>query len=197
MSLESRGVFVRILLIMNTSELKSKLSKSIDFLKTELSQIRTGRASPSLIEAVMVDAYDTKMSVKELGTITVMDSQNLVIAPWDKTLLKAISKAVRESGLGLNPVDEPDRVRVPVPSLTEERRLDLSKLVSTKVEECKNSLRNVRQDAMKEIEKDFTDKKIGEDDKFSQKEETEKIVKGFVEEADELGKVKKEEILEI
>lgn len=182
---------------MNTFELKNKLSKSIEFLKSELSQIRTGRASPSLIEAVLVDAYDTKMSVKELGTITVIDSQNLTIAPWDKSLLKAISKAVRESGLGLNPVDEPDKVRVPVPALTEERRLDLSKLVSAKVEECKNSLRNVRQEAMKDIDKEFADKKIGEDDKFSQKEETEKIIKNFIEEAEEHGKVKKEEILEI
>jgi len=182
---------------MNTSELKLRLSKSIDFLKTELSQVRTGRASPSLIEAIMVEAYDSKMSIKELGTIVVMDSQNLAVAPWDKTLLKPISKAVRESGLGLNPVDEPDRVRIPVPSLTEERRLDLTKMVSGKVEECKSSLRNVRQDAMKDIDKDFTDKNISEDEKFTQKEEVEKIVKSFIEQTDELSEAKKAELLVI
>lgn len=182
---------------MNISELKIKLSKSIDFLKSELSQIRTGRASPSLIEAVLVDAYDSKMSIKELGTITVMDSQNLVVSPWDKALLKPIAKAVRESGLGLNPIDEPDRVRIPVPALTEERRTELSKMVSVKVEECKNSLRNVRQDAMKDIDKDFADKNISEDEKFSQKEEVEKTIKGFVEQADELGETKKKELLAI
>lgn len=182
---------------MNTPELKLKLSKSIEFLKSELSQIRTGRASPSLIESVFVEAYDSKMSVKELGTITVMDSQNLVVSPWDKSLLKPIAKAIRESGLGLNPIDEPDRVRIPVPALTEERRTELAKIVSVKVEECKNSLRNVRQDAMKYVEKEFADKNISEDEKFSQKEEVEKTLKTFIEQADELGEAKKKELLVI
>jgi ribosome recycling factor len=195
--LESKGGFARIIINMNIQELKTKLSKSIDFLKTELSQVRTGRASPSLIEAVLVDAYDSKMSIKELGTIIVMDSQNLAVAPWDKSLLKAIAKAIRESDLGLNPVDESDRVRVPVPSLNEERRVELTKMVSGKVEECKSSLRNVRQDVMKNIDKEFTDKEIGEDVKFTQKEEVEKIVKSFVEQADELGETKRKELLAI
>jgi ribosome recycling factor len=182
---------------MNAPELKLKLLKSIDFLKSELSQIRTGRASPSLIESVLVDAYESKMSVKELGTITVMDSQNLVVSPWDKSLLKPIAKAIRESGLGLNPIDEPDRIRIPIPALTEERRTELTRIVSGKVEECKNSLRNVRQDAMKYIEKEFLDKNISEDEKFSQKEEVEKTIKTFIEQADELGEVKKKELLAI
>jgi ribosome recycling factor len=179
---------------MNISELKLRLSKSTEFLKSELSQVRTGRASPSLIESVFVDAYDSKMSIRELGTITVMDSQNLVVSPWDKSLLKAISKAIRESGLGLNPIDEPDRVRIPIPALTEERRTELARIVSGKVEECKNSLRNVRQDAMKYIDKEFADKNISEDEKFSQKEEVEKTVKTVIEQADELGEAKKKEI---
>jgi ribosome recycling factor len=144
-----------------------------------------------------VDAYDSKMSMKELGTITVTDSQNLVVSPWDKSLLKPIAKAIRESGLGLNPIDEPDRVRIPVPALTEERRTELAKIVSVKVEECKNSLRNVRQDAMKYIEKEFADKNISEDEKFSQKEEVEKTLKTFIEQADELGEAKKKELLVI
>jgi len=182
---------------MNAAELKLKLSKSIEFLKSELSQVRTGRASPSLIEDVLVEAYDSKMTVKELGTILVSDPQNLVVSPWDKTLLKSIAKGIRESGLGLNPVDEPDRVRIPIPTLTEERRLELTKLVSIKVEECKNSLRSTRQDAMKDIDKEFADKKIGEDDKFSMKEEVEKTVKNFVEQADELSEAKKKELLAI
>jgi ribosome recycling factor len=141
---------------------------------------KNGKASPSLIESVLVDAYDSKMSIRELGTITVMDSQNLAVSPWDKSILKAIAKAIRESGLGLNPIDEPDRVRVPVPALTEERRTELARIVSGKIEECKNSLRNVRQDAMKYIDKDFADKNISEDEKFTQKEEVEKTIKTFI-----------------
>jgi len=182
---------------MNITELRLKLAKSIDFLKSELSQIRTGRASPSLIEAIFVDAYDSKMSIKELGTITVMDSQNLAVSPWDRALLKPIAKAIRESGLGLNPIDEPDRVRVPVPALNEERRTELSKIVSGKIEECKNSIRSVRQDTMKYIDKEFADKDISEDEKFSEKEEVEKTIKTFVEQADELGETKKKELLAI
>ncbi|HNS71302.1 MAG TPA: ribosome recycling factor [bacterium] len=182
---------------MLISDIKTKASKSIEFLNTELSQIRTGRASPSIIENVMVDAYDSKMSVKELASITVIDSQNLVVSAWDKSLLKSISKAIRESGLGLNPIDDVDKIRIPVPSLSEERRVELTKTVSSKVEECKNSIRNIRQEAMKDIEKDFSEKKIGEDDKYSQKEAVEKTIKEIIEQAENIGNKKKEELLKI
>ena len=182
---------------MNTADLRAKLLKSIDFLKSELNQLRTGRPSPSLIENIQVEAYDTKMTVKELGSISVLDSQNLSISVWDKSLLKVIAGAIRESELKLNPVVDGDIVRVPLPALTEERRKDLVKLVSSKVEETKNAIRSIRQDFMKEIDRAFTDKEMGEDEKFTSKEEVEKVVKEFVEESDELGENKKEEILKV
>lgn len=182
---------------MNIAELKTKLTKSVDFLNSELAQIRTGRASPALLDEISVDAYGTKMSVRELGSISLLDTQNLVVIPWDKGLLKAISKAIRESNLNLNPVDEADRVRVPVPALTEERRKELAKIVSTKVEDCKSALRNTRQEAMKDVETAFTNKEIGEDDKFRQKEEIEKTVKSFVDQADTAGEEKKDELMTI
>ena len=182
---------------MNTADLRAKLSKSLDFLKSELNQLRTGRPSPSLIENIQVEAYDTKMTVKELGTISVLDSQNLAVSVWDKSLLKVIAGAIRESELKLNPVVDGDVVRVPLPALTEERRKDLVKLVSSKVEETKNAIRSIRQDFMKEIDRAFTDKEMGEDEKFTSKEEVEKVVKEFVEESDELGENKKEEILKV
>lgn len=182
---------------MNTSELKSKLSKAQEFLKNELSQIRTGRASPSLLEGIPVDAYDTKMSIIELASIMVADPQNLVVTPWDKGLIKSIAKAIRESQASLNPVEESDKIRVPVPSLTEDRRKEMAKTVGVKVEECKTTMRNIRQEAMKDIEKMFSDKAIGEDEKFRLKEETEKIVKEFTDLADEIGETKKNEILTV
>ena len=182
---------------MTTTEFKSRLTKSIDFLKVELNQIRTGRATPALIEDIKVDAYGTSMSLKELSSISLLDSQNLVVAPWDKGLIKPIAKAIRESELKLNPVDESDKVRVPIPALTEERRKEFTKIVATKLEECKNAMRNVRQEAMKDIEKDFSEKAIGEDEKFRLKEEVEKIMKEFLSEAEELGENKKEELLKI
>ena len=174
---------------MNTTELKAKLVKSLDHLKTELSQIRTGRGSPALLENILVNAYDSKMSIKELGSISVLDSQNLVITPWDKSLLKAIGAAIMESDLKLNPVVDSSQVRVPIPALTEERRKEFTKVVSAKVEEAKN--------AMRDIDKAFTDKLIGEDDKFSQKDDVEKTVKDIVTQADSLGESKKADLMSI
>lgn len=182
---------------MTIGELKVRLSKSIDFLKNELSQIRAGRANPALVEGVAVDAYGTKMTIKELGSITVLDAQNLVVTPWDKSLLKVIGAAIFESELKINPVVDSASIRVPIPPLTEDRRKDLVRLVGGKVEECKTSLRNIRQEAMKDIEKAFSEKAIGEDDKFSEKDEVEKVVKEFVAKSDELGDAKKEDLMTV
>lgn len=182
---------------MNTSELKSRLNKSVEFLKSELSQLRTGRANPSLVEDVKVKAYDTLMSLKELGSVTLSDSQTILVSPWDATLLEPIAKAIRESEHKLNAIVTGNSIRVPVPSLTEERRKELAKLVSQKVEESKQSLRNIRQDFIKEIEQDFTDKKIGEDEKFTQKEELEKIVKDSVSKVEDLGENKKTDLMTV
>lgn len=182
---------------MTKTELKNKLDKTLEYLKSEMSQIRTGRANPSLIEDVRVEAYGSNMTLKELGSISLLDSQTLVVSPWDRGLVGTIAKAIRNSDLNLNPVDDTDKIRIPVPSLTEERRKELAKVVSTKVEEAKNSMRSVRQDAMKDIEKDFADKAIGEDDKFRLKEEVEETVKDFVQQADDLGENKKEDLMKI
>jgi ribosome recycling factor len=182
---------------MNLSELKSKLTKSLEFLKTELTQIRTGRASPSLIEDVQVMAYGSKMTLKELGSIVLLDSQNIIVTPWDKNLVKDIATGIRESGKGLNPVEDSDKVRVPIPSLTEDRRREYTKTVAVKVEDAKNAMRHTRQEAMKDIDKDFSSKVIGEDEKFSQKESVEDLVKEFVDQAEELGEKKKTDLMTV
>ncbi len=182
---------------MLKSELKSKLEKSIEFFQNELSKVRTGRASPTIIEAVRVNAYGTMMSIKELGSINVADSQLLLVTPWDKNLCDTIAKAIRESELNLNPVVDGALVRVPIPDLTEERRKELVKIVLAKAEDSKNSIRSVRQDAMKEIDADFANKKIGEDDKFRQKEETEEIVKEYTQKISDLAEAKKQDLMKI
>jgi ribosome recycling factor len=133
---------------MTNSELKAKLSKPTEFFKQELSQIRTGRASPALVEAASIEAYGSHMTLRELGSITVLDPQNLVVVPWDKSLKNSIIKGIRDSGLGLNPVEDGERLRVPIPALTEERRKEFTKMVAAKAEEAKNVVRNIRQDAM-------------------------------------------------
>jgi len=133
----------------------------------------------------------------ELGSITVLDSQNLAVVPWDKGLIKSITKAIRENQASLTPIEESDRIRVPVPSLTEERRKELAKMVGVKAEESKNAIRNIRQEAMKDIEKMFSDKSIGEDEKFRLKEETEKIVREFIDGVEEISETKRSEILSV
>lgn len=182
---------------MTQSELESKLEKSYEFLQTELSKVRTGRASPALLEELKVNAYDSKMAIKELGSINVPDPQSLVVVPWDKELVDNIAKGIRESDLNLNPVVDGDVIRVPVPDLTEERRQEMTKLVTAKVEEIKNSVRNIRQEIMKDIDARFTSKEISEDQKFDEKDSTEKTVKEYTDKITSLGETKKSDLLTI
>ncbi len=182
---------------MTTIELKSKLEKSLEYMKGELAKVRTGRASPSLLEEVKVSAYNSKMLVKELGSILVPDPQSLVVSPWDKSLLKEIVSAIKTSDLNLNPFVDGDVVRVPLPDLTEERRKELTKNVTAKVEEVKESMRNIRQEAMKDIDEQFEAKEISEDEKFGQKEEVEKVVKEVTDKVVEMGEDKKSDLLMI
>lgn len=174
------------------------MEKSLDFLKSELNQIRTGRVSPSLISDVQVEAYPGSfMTIKEIGSINVMDPHNLAVIPWDKGVLESIVSAIKSSDLGVSAIQEADRVRVSVPSLTEERREEFAKDVSEKVEDCKSAMRNIRQEAMKDIDKEFSEKAITEDEKFRQREKTEDTVKEFVDEADEIGEEKRKEIMTV
>jgi len=182
---------------MTSTELKNRLTKSIDFLKSELTQIRTGRANPSLLEDIEVMAYDSKMALKELGSITLADAQTILITPWDKNLIPDIEKAIRESESRLNPVEVGGNLKVPVPPLTEDRRKELVRLVNQKIEECKQAVRNIRQDAMKDIDKDFDEKVISEDEKFTQKEEAEDITKDFIEQTEAVGESKSSELMTV
>ncbi len=182
---------------MTNAELKTKLNNSVEHLKSELAQIRTGRVTPSLLDSVKVNAYGTQMSVKEVGTISTVDAQTLQITPWDKNMLDSVAKAIRESELKLNPVVQATHVIVPIPSLTEERRKEFTRLVSTKTEETKQAIRNIRQDAMKDIDVSFEKKEFGEDEKFTLKEKVEEIVKECVEEVEEISEQKKKDIMQI
>jgi len=178
-------------------ELSQKLTSSLDFFVSELTKIRTGRASTALVEDMEIDAYGSKMRMKELGSISTPEPQVILIAPWDRSLLKEIEKALRQSSLGVNPVVGGDSIKVPVPPLTEERRKEMVKGIGFKLEECKTSMRNVRQEAMKDIDRTFAEKQIGEDEKFSRRDEVEDTVKDFMQRAEDAGNNKIEEILKI
>lgn len=183
---------------MNTSELRDRFSKSVDFLKSELSQIKTGRASPQMISDISIDVYDgTSMTVKEVGTISVVDPHNLIVTPWDKNVVSKIAKGIRESDVGVSASEEVGKVRVSIPALTEERRIEYAKQVQKEVEDCKSSIRNIRQDAMKDIDRDFDDKVISEDDKFRKKDDIGDIVKEYMTMAEDAGEAKRKEIMTV
>jgi ribosome recycling factor len=182
---------------MNKFELKKDLTEAIDFFKSELIKIRTGRASSSLIEDITIEVYGSKMRLKELGSITVPESQLIIVSPWDRSQIPAISKAINTSELNLNSSFDNEKVRVPLPALSQERRTELAKLVSAKLEACKTTIRNLRNDVMKSVDKQFTDKAISEDEKFQQKEEADKIIKDFSDQAESLAEDKKKSLMEL
>ncbi len=182
---------------MNKVELQKKLDSAVEFFKSDIAQVRTGRANPTLIEEIQVEAYGSTMKVKELGTISVPEPQLIVVSPWDTSVLASIDKAIRNSDLKLNPVSADGVLRIPIPPLSEERRQEFAKLVNTKTEQAKQSVRNIRQDALKIVDKQFADKTIGEDEKFTKREEIEKMVKDATTEITELSEQKTQQIMEI
>lgn len=147
------------------SQAKAKFQSAVEHFEEELKKVRTGRAHPSMLDSIMIEAYGTEMPLIQVGSISVPEPQLLQITPFDPNNLQAIVSAIRNNqSLGMNPMDDGRVVRVPVPPLTEERRRDYVKLVGGKTEEAMISLRNVRQAAMKDIDQAKKDKAIGEDD---------------------------------
>lgn len=144
---------------------KSKFNQALAHFQEELKKVRTGRAHPSMLDGLMVEAYGTQMPLIQVGTVTAPEAQQLQITPFDPSNIQAIASAIRDNqSLGLNPMDDGRVVRVPIPPLTEERRREYVKLVSSKTEECMITLRNIRHDAFDSVDKAKKDKVIGEDE---------------------------------
>jgi ribosome recycling factor len=140
--------------------------KTIDFFKKDISSLRTGRANPAILDNVQVDAYGTKSPINALANISISEARSILISPWDKSVSKDIEKAIVSADLGLSVVNEGDKIRISIPQLTEENRRDLVKKLNAKMEESRISLRKIRDEVKNDIEKAFTEKEIGEDDKF-------------------------------
>lgn len=159
---------------------------ALDFFKKEISGLRTGQANPSVLESIQVEAYGVMNPLNAVSNIAVSDTRSILIAPWDKTVIKSIEKAIIEANLGLGVVNEGDKLRLTVPPLTEENRKELVKKLNEKMEKVRVILRNVRDNIKNLIEKAFADKEISEDDKFR-----------FIKELDEFSAKKNEELKEI
>lgn len=176
---------------------KQDFEKIIDQLRFELSKLRTGRANPSMIEDIKVDYYGTPTPIKGLAQITAPEPRQLVVQTWDKNALGPAEKAIRDSGLGLNPTNEGDKLRITIPELTEERRKELTKIVGKEAEEAKIRVRSIREDALKTLKKEEEDGKISEDDKSRHKDHLQKMVDEFNAKIKEIAENKEQEMMKI
>lgn len=179
------------------TEAQARMSKSVETLKSDLSKIRTGRAHVGLLDHIKVDYYGSKTPLSQTANISVGDARTLVVTPWDKSLVQAIEKAVRDSDLGLNPVVAGQVIRVPLPPLTEERRRELGKHVRTEGETAKIAIRNVRRDGNNQLKELLKTKLISEDEDKRAEEAVQKMTDRFVAEVDQLIVVKEQEIMQM
>jgi len=176
---------------------REKMQKSLDNFRQELTHIRTGRASVGLLDAVEVEVYGTRMKINQLGNITTPEPRLLVIAPWDRTQIGAIEKAILASPLNLTPSSDGHLIRIPFPPLTEERRKDLVKLVGKMAEEAKVAVRNVRRHEVDTAKKMQKDGDLPEDEAHKITDEVQKITDDFINKIEEAFKAKEAEIMEV
>lgn len=175
---------------------EEKMKKALESMSREFSEIRTGRASPTLVEGLHIDYYGTPTLLKQLASISAPDAHLLLIQPWDITAITEIEKAIMKSNLGITPSNDGKAIRLSLPPLSKERRQELAKVVHKMSEEGRVSLRTIRRDAKEGVEKLEKDKAISEDDKFRSIAELQKSVDKYIAKIDELLKNKEKEILE-
>lgn len=178
------------------AKLKQQMEKTVEHLKGEYLGIRTGRAHPALVEEIKVDYYGTPTPVKQMGSVTVPDPRQLLITPWDKTALKAIEKGILASSLGVTPSVDGDVIRLTLPELTRQRRVDLTKLVRKYGEEAKVALRNVRRDCLEALKRMEKESVISEDDLRRYQKEVQDVTDEFTKKVDAVQEHKEKEIME-
>lgn len=184
--------------MFDTKVYEDKMAHAIEHFESELRKIRTGRAHPSMLEGVLVEVYGTRMPLNQVANVTAPEAQMILVTPFDPSNIVSISAAIRDNpSLGLNPSDDGRVVRVPVPSLTEERRHQLVKQVGEKVEEARIAMRNVRQDALKDAKKMKEDKEIGEDDYKRIEKEVDSVISAKQEKINEISRAKEKDVLTI
>ena len=178
-------------------DLQRRMEGAIEVLHKEFSGLRTGRASASLLEPITVDAYGSPMPMNQVGTIGVPEPRMLTVQVWDKSLVKAVEKAIRDSDLGLNPATDGQLLRIPIPPLNEERRKELTKVAHRYAEEARVAVRNVRRHGMDDLKKFEKDGDISEDEHRDFSTEIQEITDNAIKEIDEILKHKDEEIMQV
>lgn len=184
---------------MDETSIRTKMQQTVDLVSSDAGGIRTGRANSSLIEDLIIDAYGgtQKLKIKELSTITVPDAQTIVLDPWDKSIIGDIRKGITLANIGLNPSIDGEIIRISLPPLTTEDREKYVKLLSTKLENGKVMIRQLRGEAMRDVRESFEKKEISEDEKFDFEKKIQEITDEHIGKIEEIGKRKREELLQI
>ncbi|MCS6761981.1 MAG: ribosome recycling factor [Candidatus Devosia symbiotica] len=181
----------------NLDELKTRMQKSIISLRDELTGLRTGRASVSLLEPVIVEAYGSRVPLNQVATVTVPEARMLTVQVWDRSMVNAVEKAIRDSGLGLNPMGEDQTIRVPLPELNEERRRELTKVAHNYAEAARVAVRHIRRDGMDGLKKAEKDGDLSQDEARAQSDLVQKATDAAVAEIDQVVAVKEAEIMQV
>ncbi len=181
---------------INLDDLERRMEGSLSAMKTEFASLRTGRASASILEPIMVDAYGSQMPLNQCGTVNVPEPRMITVTVWDKTIVGAVEKAIRNSGLGINPVMDGMVLRLPIPELNEERRVEMTKVAGSYAENARISVRNVRKDGMDQIKKAKTEH-MSEDDQHFWSDEIQALTDQAIANIDQALEGKQEEIMQV
>ena len=176
-------------------DLELRMERSLESYNNHIISVRTGRASPDLLNQIKVEAYNDMMPLNQLATISVQDSNMLIVQAWDKSSISVIEKAIKTSNLGVNPAIDGNIIRVPIPKLSEERRIELVKICSEYAEQSKVAIRNIRRDVLDKLKKQKKQSEISEDELHNFSEEIQKTTDSYIHKIDELLELKKEEIM--
>lgn len=179
------------------STVNSKMDKAVQSFRKELDRLRTGRASPALLDGIRAEYYGTPTPLQQIASITIPESRLIVIQPWDKTMLEPIEKAIQKANLGISPANDGNVIRISIPPLTEERRKEMVKVVKKMGEECKIALRNIRREANEALKRQEKEKAISEDDYHRSIEEVQKLTDEHIKRVDAIVEEKQKEILTI
>jgi ribosome recycling factor len=183
--------------MQSINEARAHMEKAIEAMRREFGSVRTGKASPALLEVVRVDAYGSKMPINQLANVSAPEPRLLLVQPWDKSLMSTIEKAIQTAELGLNPANDGNVIRVPIPALTEERRKEMVRMLHKLAEDGKVAVRHARQEANKDLKRKQSAHEVSEDDAHRQMEEVQKMTDNYIHKIDELLKAKEQEVLEV
>ncbi|OGM11014.1 ribosome recycling factor [Candidatus Woesebacteria bacterium RBG_16_34_12] len=184
---------------MNEDSIRLKMQEVLDLVTSDIASVRSNRASGALVEDLQVSVYggQQRLKINELATITTSDPQTIIIDPWDKSIIGEIKKGIEAANIGLTPSISGEIIRISIPPMTSEDRQKYIKLLSTKIENGKVMIRQIRGDVMRDIKKMFEEKSLSEDEKFNQEKRLQEITDDFIEKTSEIGKKKEEELLQI